>query len=119
MQVLEKWLGARLLHRTTRRVALTDAGKGFFLQCTRILEEMKAARAAVKPEAPVRGSMRCGPVMFGSPRLGPVVVDVLRQHLELSLNVELSDRAVDLVEEGYDLAIPPPRRAGPAWSPGG
>jgi DNA-binding transcriptional LysR family regulator len=69
---------------------------------------MDAARAAAKPEAPVRGSMRItAPVVFGSTRLGPLVVDFLHQHPELSLNVELSDRSVDLIEEGYDLAIAP------------
>lgn len=115
VQTLEDWLGVRLLHRTTRRVALTDAGEGFFVQCTRILEEMEAARSAAKPEAPVRGSMRItAPVVFGSTRLGPLVVDFMRQHPELSLNVELSDRSVDLIEEGYDLAI----RTGPTNGPG-
>ena len=106
VQTLEDWLGVRLLHRTTRRVALTDVGESFFVQCSRILEDMDAARAAAKPEAPVRGSMRItAPVVFGSTRLGPLVVDFLHLHPELSLNVELSDRSVDLIEEGYDLAI--------------
>jgi DNA-binding transcriptional LysR family regulator len=58
VQMLEGWLGARLLHRTTRRVALTEAGESFFVQCSRILEEMEAARSTAKPEASVRGSMR-------------------------------------------------------------
>jgi DNA-binding transcriptional LysR family regulator len=106
VQTLEDWLGVRLLHRTTRRVALTDVGESFFVQCTRILEDMETARAAATPEAPVRGSMRItAPVVFGSTRLGPLVVDFLLKHPELSLNVDLSDRSVDLIEEGYDLAI--------------
>jgi DNA-binding transcriptional LysR family regulator len=106
VQTLEEWLGARLLHRTTRRVALTDAGENFFNQCSRILEDMEAARNSAKPEAPVRGSMRItAPIAFGSTRLGPIVVDFLHQHPELSLSVELTDRSVDLIEEGYDLAI--------------
>src|ERR1700758_2981386 len=106
VQTLEDWLGARLLHRTTRRVALTEAGESFFVQCSRILEDMEAARSAAKPQAPVRGNMRItAPVVFGSTRLGPLVVDFLQQHPDLSLNVELSDRSVDLIEEGYDLAI--------------
>ncbi len=111
VQTLEDWLGARLLHRTTRRVALTDAGESFFVQCSRILEDMEMARTAEKPEAPVRGAMRItAPVAFGSTRLGPLVVDFLGQHPELSLSVELSDRPIDLIEEGYDLGI----RTGPA-----
>jgi DNA-binding transcriptional LysR family regulator len=106
VQTLEEWFGARLLHRTTRRVALTDAGESFFIQCSRILEEMEAARNAARPEALVRGNMRiAAPVEFGSTRLGPLVVDFMDQHPELSLSVELTDRSVDLIEEGYDLAI--------------
>jgi DNA-binding transcriptional LysR family regulator len=106
VQTLEDWLGTRLLHRTTRRVALPDVGESFFIQCSRILEDMDAARISAKPNASVRGSMRItAPVVFGSTRLGPLVVDFLQQHPELSLNVELSDRSVDLIEEGYDLAI--------------
>ena len=119
VQTLEDWLGVRLLHRTTRRVALTDVGEGFFVQCSRILEDMETARSAAKPEAPVRGSMRItAPVVFGSTRLGPLVVDFLQQHPELSLNVELSDRSVDLIEEGYDLAIRTGPTPEPVWSPG-
>ena len=115
VQTLEDWLGARLLHRTTRRVALTEAGEGFFVQCARILEDMEAARSAVRSESPVRGSMRItASVVFGSTRLGPLVSDFLHQHPELTLNVELSDRSVDLIEEGYDLAI----RAGAAGGTG-
>ena len=106
VQTLEDWLGARLLNRTTRRVALTDAGESFFFQCSRILEEMEAARSAAKPETPVRGSMRItAPVVFGSTLLGPLVVDFMTQHPEVSLNVELSDRSIDLMEEGFDLGI--------------
>lgn len=106
VQTLEYWLGTRLLHRTTRRVALTDAGESFYAQCARILEDMEAARVSANTEAPVRGSMRItAPIVFGSARLGPLVVDFLQQHPELSLDVELSDRSVDLIEEGYDLGI--------------
>jgi DNA-binding transcriptional LysR family regulator len=106
VQTLEDWLGVRLLNRTTRRVALTDIGESFFVQCSRILEDMETARSIASPGAPVRGSMRItAPVVFGSARLGPLVVDFLHQHPELTLNVELSDRSVDLIEEGYDLAI--------------
>ncbi|HET7881852.1 MAG TPA: LysR family transcriptional regulator [Acetobacteraceae bacterium] len=115
VQTLEDWLGARLLHRTTRRVALTEVGEGFFVQCSRILEDMEAARSAARPESPVRGTMRItAPVVFGSTRLGPLVSDFLHQHPELTLNVELSDRSIDLLEEGYDLAI----RAGAASGAG-
>jgi len=106
VQTLEDWLGTRLLHRTTRRVSLTDAGESFFVQCSRILEDLEAARYSVRPQAPIRGSMRIvAPIAFGSTRLGSLLADFLRQHSELSLSVELSNRWVDVIEEGYDLAI--------------
>lgn len=115
VQTLEDWLGVRLLHRTTRRVALTDCGEGFYIQCSRILEDMESARSAAQPAAAVRGSLKMtAPVVFGSTRLGPLVVEFMQLHPELSLQVELSDRSVDLIEEGYDLAI----RTGPAEGPG-
>lgn len=106
VQTLECWLGTRLLHRTTRRAAHADAGQSFFIQCARIFEDMETARAAAQPAAQVRGSMRItAPVVFGSTRLGPLVVDFLQRHPEVTLNVELSHRSVDLIEEGYDLGI--------------
>ncbi len=106
VQTLEDWLGARLLHRTTRRVALTDIGESFYVQCARILEEMDQARHAARPEAPVRGNLRItAPVVFGSMRLGPLVVDFLHRNPDVSLSIDLSDRPIDLIEEGYDLAI--------------
>lgn len=115
VQTLEGWLGVRLLHRTTRRVALTEAGQSFFVQCVRILEEMETARSVAQHEASVRGNMRItAPVAFGSTRLGPLVVDFMQRHPELSLDIELSDRQVDIIEEGYDLAI----RTGAADGPG-
>ena len=108
VQTLEEWLGARLLHRTTRRVALTDPAKAFFIQCSRILEEMESARNAARPEALLRGTMQItAPVAFGSTKLVSVVVAFIDRHPELSLSVELTDRSVDLIEEGYDLRIRP------------
>jgi DNA-binding transcriptional LysR family regulator len=89
-------------------VALTNAGA--------ILEEMEAARTAARPEAPVRSTVPItAPVVFGSTRLGPLVVDFLEQHPELSMHVEISDRSVDLIKESYDLGL---RTARPGWWPG-
>ena len=94
------------LHRTTRRVALTDVGESFFVAVHADPRGHGDGTLLGQPEAPVRGNMRItAPVVFGSTRLGPLVVDFMQRHPELSLNVELSDRSVDLIEEGYDLAI--------------
>jgi DNA-binding transcriptional LysR family regulator len=110
VQTLESWLGARLLNRTTRRVELTATGETFFAQCTRILEDMEAARMASHPQPVLRGAMRItAPIAFGSERLAPLVADFLHDHPEVSLSVILSDRLIDPAEEGFDLAI----RTGP------
>jgi len=62
----------------------TNAGEGFFIQCSRILEEMDAARNSTQPEAPVRGNTRTLRRVLGSTQLGPLVVDFLHQHPEVS-----------------------------------
>lgn len=106
VQMLESWIGTRLLNRTTRRVSMTETGEHFYAQCVRILEDMEAARQASKPDAQLRGSLRISaPVAFGSTQLGALAVEFMRLNNALSLNVILSDRPVDVIEEGYDLAI--------------
>ncbi|MGE0417819.1 MAG: LysR substrate-binding domain-containing protein [Acetobacteraceae bacterium] len=106
VQMLENWVGARLLNRTTRRVNLTDTGEHFYAQCTRILEDMEAARQVGKPDVRLRGNLRVSaPVAFGSTRFGALAVEFMAQNTELSLSVILSDRPVDVIEEGYDVAI--------------
>ncbi len=106
VQTLESWLGTRLLNRTTRRVGLTDAGASFFAQCTRILEDMETARQTGQVANKLRGSLRiAAPVGFGSTRLATLVVDFMAENPELSLSATLCDRPVDVIEEGYDLAI--------------
>jgi DNA-binding transcriptional LysR family regulator len=106
VQTLEAWFGTRLLHRTTRRVSLTEAGESFFSQCTRILEDMDAALEAGKPDAHLRGTLRMSaPVAFGSTRLGQLMVEFMERSPALSLNVTLNDRPVDVIEEGFDLAL--------------
>jgi DNA-binding transcriptional LysR family regulator len=106
VQTLEGWIGTRLLHRTTRRVGLTEAGETFFAQCTRILEDMEAARHMGVTEGKLRGTLRISaPVAFGSRRLAALAVEFMRENPELSLNVTLCNRPVDVIEESYDLAI--------------
>jgi len=106
VQTLENWLGSRLLSRTTRRVALTDVGASFFAQCVRILEDMETARQSGQAVAQLRGNLRlAAPVAFGSTRLATIAVDFMAENPDLSLSVSLCDRPVDVIEEGYDLAI--------------
>ena len=104
---LEEQLGARLLNRTTRRLSLTEAGRAFFARSQRGLQEIEAAEAEVSrlQETP-RGKLKLNaPMSFGILHISPVLPDFLARYPELSVEMSLEDRQVDLVEEGYDLAI--------------
>lgn len=106
VQTLESWLGTRLLSRTTRRVALTDVGTSFFAQCTRILEDMEAARQSGRAPVKLRGTLLVtAPIGYGSTHLAAPMLEFMAANPDLSLTVAISDRWVDLIEEGYDLAI--------------
>lgn len=104
---LEDRLGARLLNRTTRKLTLTDVGTVFYERCRRILDELEQAEAAVANlQAAPRGTLRLAvPMSFGVGYVAPAVAEFLCSHDELSIDMELSDRRVDLLDEGFDLAI--------------
>ena len=104
---LEAHLKTRLLNRTTRRVSLTETGRAFFGRCVQLLAdleeaEQEAARAAVVPRGTVRLTT---PVNFGVRHVAPAIAGFMAQHPDVRFDVSLSDRVVDLVEEGFDLAI--------------
>lgn len=104
---LEERLGARLLHRTTRRIHLTEAGQAYFDRCARVISELEDAEKAVSElhEAP-RGTLKLtAPVTFGQLFLTEVIAEYLQRFPDVRLDLNLSDRTVDLVEEGFDLAI--------------
>lgn len=106
VQMLEAWLGARLLNRTTRRIGMTEIGESFYAQCTRILEDIDDARNASKNETNLRGTVRlAAPVCFGSIKLGPILYGFARLHPSVTMEVFLSDRPVDPLEDGFDVAI--------------
>jgi DNA-binding transcriptional LysR family regulator len=104
---LEKRLGERLLHRTTRRIALTEAGMEFYERCRRIAAEIEEAEAAVgarniEPKGVLAVS---APLLFGRMHVAPVVVEYLRRYRKASVSLILADRLVNLVEEGMDVAV--------------
>jgi len=104
---LERKLGTRLLHRTTRKLSLTEAGSAFYQHCARLVEEAKLAEEAVARlnEAP-RGLLRItAPASFGSHQLARVIPAFLECYPEVRIEMLLSDRIVDLADEGFDLAI--------------
>jgi DNA-binding transcriptional LysR family regulator len=104
---LEKRLGERLLHRTTRRIALTEAGTEFYERCRRIVAEIEEAEAAVRAQTiePQGVLAVTAPLLFGRMHIAPVVVEYLRRYRKASVSLILADRLVNLVEEGMDVAI--------------
>ena len=103
---LEKSLHARLLNRTTRGAALTEAGASFREPAVRIAAEADAARDAVSPDGKVRGRLRvAAPLSFGASHFAPVLAELASRHPELEIQSSYSDRTVDLVAEGFDAAI--------------
>jgi DNA-binding transcriptional LysR family regulator len=104
---LEAHFGTALLHRTTRRLNATDAGRRYFDNCVRLLDELNEVEAEVRnSQAEPSGRLRISaPVNFGNAVLGPVICTLMQRHPRLEVQVELNDRFVDLIEEGFDVAL--------------
>lgn len=104
---LEQDLGVRLLHRTTRRLHLTDAGTAFHERVSRALTDIGEATAAASDlQHELRGSIRiAAPVDVGVWAVASIVARFVRRHPTLHVEVRLSGRAVDLIAEGFDLAV--------------
>ncbi len=104
---LEAHLDTRLLNRTTRRLSLTESGRAFHERCVQLLADLEEAEQSARSGTAVpRGTLRltCA-TSFGARHLAPVIGEFMARYPDLRLDVELSDRAVDLVEEGFDLAV--------------
>ncbi|WP_395825692.1 LysR family transcriptional regulator [Collimonas sp.] len=104
---LETYLGARLLNRSTRRLSLTDTGSAYLERCRQLLADLEQATlAAGMHAANPSGVLRINaPVSFSVNHLGRLLPLYAQRYPNVELNVTLSDRIVDLVEEGFDLAI--------------
>jgi len=104
---LEKRLGARLFNRTTRRQTLTENGRMFYERCKRALAQIDAAEATLdaRRREPI-GRLRISvPVLFGRHCVAPVLTELIRRHPRLDVEISFCDRIVDLVQEGFDLAV--------------
>lgn len=104
---LEAHLQTRLLNRTTRRVSLTESGRAYYERCVQLLAdleeaEQEAARAAVVPRGTIKLATSAA---FGTRHVAPVIAAFIAQNPDVRFDVSLSERMVDLVEEGFDLAI--------------
>ena len=104
---LEDRLGSRLLHRTTRRLSLTEAGTEFYQRSLKILADLQEAEdVASKGASEAIGRLRIsGPMSFGVLCLALVIGEFTRRHPRLDVELVLNDRFVDLVEDGFDIAV--------------
>jgi DNA-binding transcriptional LysR family regulator len=107
LAALERALGARLLNRTTRRIALTDEGRAYYERARRILGDVADVEAAVSmKQGTPRGRLAIGSsVMFGRLFLAPLVSEFLARHPEVRIELLMLDRVVNLVEDGLDASV--------------
>lgn len=104
---LEKQLGVRLLNRSTRRISLTDEGRDYLQQCRQILADVEAAEFQLEHRRhnPSGKINITAPVVFGRLHLAPVLYEWLANNPSMSAELTLLDRVVDVIEEGFDLAL--------------
>jgi len=107
IDALEERLGVKLMVRTTRRITLTHEGSAFLEDCQRLLADLANAEASVSAGGvKASGHLRItAPAGFGRRHVAPLVPDFVAQHPDTSLSLNLSDRVVDIVNEGYDCAV--------------
>lgn len=104
---LEDRLGVRLLNRSTRRLGLTEAGRDFYERARRILDEVEEAeQAASSRQVSPRGVLRVNaPVTYGISHLAPILPAFMQLYPEIQVELVMNDRFVDLIDEGFDLAV--------------
>lgn len=107
LKELEEHLGVELFHRTTRKMNLTDTGRAFYHQSVRILEDvLEAEHATSQAHGTLKGSLKIGlPSTFGLMHMGSAINEFLQTHPQIEFDLDFNDREVDLIEEGFDLAI--------------
>lgn len=105
--LIEERLQARLLYRTTRRVSLTEAGQTFFVRCQRLIEERDEAFLTISDlhSGPTGLLRMTAAIAYGERFIVPLVNDFMAQHPQLKVEIDLTNRALDMVHEGFDLAI--------------
>lgn len=104
---LEQRLGARLLNRTTRRISITEAGQAYYQRCLHVVSEIDEMESAIGETTTVaRGTLKINaPMSFGVLHLARAVAEYQREQPEVIVDLTLNDRVVDVVSEGYDMAI--------------
>ena len=104
---LEERLGAQLFKRTTRKLHLTETGEIFYKRCTRILTDLEEAEQTVSLEqTELKGKLKlAAPVSFGLNHLQPVISQFMLDHPNIEFDIDFNDRTIDLIDEGFDLAV--------------
>jgi DNA-binding transcriptional LysR family regulator len=104
---LESRLGARLLNRSTRRVSITEVGQAYFERCQQVLADIDEMESAIGESAVAAcGTLRINaPMSFGTLHLSQAIADYQKTQPDVSVDLTLDDRVVDIVSEGFDLAI--------------
>lgn len=104
---IEEYLGAKLLHRSTRKLELTDAGRNYLESCKRILGDVDEAEKAAKGEfsTPKGSLVIAAPLVFGRLHLLPLVSEFLKSYPQIDIQLMLADQVVDLIEGKIDLAL--------------
>ena len=107
LKELEEHLGVELFHRTTRRMNLTDTGRAFYHQSVRILDDvLESELATSQAHGTLEGSLKIAlPSTFGLMHMGPAINEFSKAHPQIEFDLDFNDREVDLMQEGFDLAI--------------
>src|SRR6266849_6453916 len=106
VQALEERLGVRLLNRSTRKVSLTEVGHAYYERCLQILAEADDAdQVAQALQSTPRGTLRLNTSVAIPPFLAPVIAEFTALYPDVSISMTMTDRMIDLVEDGFDLAV--------------
>ena len=104
---LEERLGVRLVQRTTRKLALTEIGEAYYERASRIVADMQAAEQVVTDmQATPRGRLKVtAPIDLSTRYLGAIIAEFIAAHADITVELDATDRVVDLIEDGYDVAV--------------
>src|SRR5919201_2395137 len=106
VQSLEELLGVRLLNRSTRRVSLTEVGHAYYERCLQILADVEDAdQIAQALQSTPRGTLRLNTSVAIPPFLAPVITEFTALYPDVTIDLTMTDRMIDLVEDGFDLAV--------------
>jgi DNA-binding transcriptional LysR family regulator len=107
LRELEEHLGVELFHRTTRKMTLTESGRMYYHQAVRILDDVHEAEAVTsQAHGQLSGTLKVAlPMSFGLLHLGPAINEFIQAHPHIEFDLDFNDRSVDLIQEGFDLAI--------------